>query len=67
MDLDQTDPLGAVWSEFKLFHTGQCKRTGGCYNELVVAFFSTGGGVKGKKIYTCCLHYLFINLHLFYL
>ena len=35
------------------YHTGQCKRTGGCYNELVVAFFSTGGGVKGKKIYTC--------------
>ena len=34
-------------------HTGQCKRTGGCYNELVVAFFSTCGGVKGKKIYTC--------------
>ena len=34
-------------------HTGQCKRTGGGYNELVVAFFSTGGGVKGKKIYTC--------------
>ena len=32
-----------------LKHTGQCKRTGGCYNELVVAFFSTGGGVKGKK------------------
>ena len=32
-----------------LCHTGQCKRTGGCYNELVVAFFSTGGGVKGKK------------------
>ena len=31
------------------YHTGQCKRTGGCYNELVVAFFSTGGGVKGKK------------------
>ena len=30
-------------------HTGQCKRTGGCYNELVVAFFSTGRGVKGKK------------------
>ena len=37
----------------KPIHTGQCKRTGGCYNELVVAFFSTGGGVKGKKIYTC--------------
>ena len=32
-----------------LSHTGQCKRTGGCYNELVVAFYSTGGGVKGKK------------------
>ena len=48
-------------------HTGQCKRTGGCYNELVVAFYSTGGGVKGKKIYTCWLYYLFINLQLFYL
>ena len=34
-------------------HTGQCKRTGGCYNELVVAFYSTGDGLKGKKIYTC--------------
>ena len=50
-----------------LRHTGQCKRTGGCYNELVVAFFSTGGGVKGEKIYTGWLNYLFINLHLFYL
>ena len=38
---------------FVCVHTGQCKRTGGCYNELVVAFFSTGGDVKGKKIYTC--------------
>ena len=44
-------PLG-IWHVF-LYHTGQCKRTGGCYNELVVAFFSTGGGVKVKKIYTC--------------
>ena len=35
------------------YRTGQCKRTGGCYNELVVAFYSTGGGVNGKKIYTC--------------
>ena len=35
------------------YHTGQCKRTGGCYNELVVAFYSTGGGVKGKKTHTC--------------
>ena len=34
-------------------HTGKCKRTGGCYNELVVAFYSTGGGVKGKKILSC--------------
>ena len=30
-------------------HSGQCKSTGGCYNELVVTFYSTGGGVKGKK------------------
>ena len=34
------------------YHTGQCKRTGCCYNELVVAIFRTGSGVKGKKIYT---------------
>ena len=27
-------------------HTGQCKSTGGCYNELAVAYFGTGGGVK---------------------
>ena len=31
------------------YHTGQCKSTGGCYNELVVAYFSTGGGVKWRK------------------
>ena len=41
--------LTASRGEMSLQHTGQCKRTGGCYNELVVAFFSTGGGVKGKK------------------
>ena len=35
------------------YHTGQCKRTGGCYKELVVAFLCTGGGLKGKRIYTC--------------
>ena len=35
--------------DIHIAHTGQCKRTGGCYNELVVAYFSTGGGVKGKK------------------
>ena len=27
----------------------QCKSTGGCYNELVVAIFRTGAGIKGKK------------------
>ena len=27
-------------------HTGQCKSTGDCYNELVVAKFCTGAGVK---------------------
>ena len=30
------------------YHTGQCKHTRDCYNELVFAFFCTGGGVKGK-------------------
>ena len=30
-------------------HTGQCKSTGGCYNEVVVAYFGTGGGVKWRK------------------
>ena len=41
-------------------HTGQCKRTGGCYNELVVAFFSTGGGVKGKKnLYLLTLWFIY--------
>ena len=30
-------------------HTGKCKSTGGCYNELVVAYFGTGGGVKWRK------------------
>ena len=38
-----------VFRYMRYNHTDQCKRTGGCYNELVVAFFSTGGGVKGKK------------------
>ena len=52
-------------NQSNIVHTGQCKRTGGCYNELVVAFFSIGGGEKGKKIYTCWLYDLFINLHLF--
>ena len=41
--------FGTVFIKIAHKHTGQCKRTGGCYNELVVAFYSTGGGVKGKK------------------
>ena len=49
---DEGDGLVAVPGSFLHVkvqnHTGQCKSTGGCYNELVVAFFSTGGGVKGK-------------------
>ena len=41
-------------------HTCQCKRTGGCYNELVVIFYSTGGGVKGKKnLYLLTLLFIF--------
>ena len=41
-------------------HTGQCKLTGGCYNELVVTFFSTGGGVKGKKnLYLLTLWFIY--------
>ena len=67
--------LAAFWlfvssEPFSLFHhshTGQCKRTGGCYNELVVAFLRTGDGLKGKIIYSCWLHDLFISLYLFYL
>ena len=51
--LVQMDSFFWVYNQVIYHHTGQCKRIGGCYNELVVAFFSTGGGVKGKKIYTC--------------
>ena len=40
-------------------HTGQCKRTGGCNNELVVAFFSTGGSVKGKNLYLLTLWFIY--------
>ena len=36
-------------------HTGQCKRTGRCFNELMVAFFSTGGGKKVKNLYLSTL------------
>ena len=50
---DDSHKMSSLISAVIKKHTGQCKRTGGCYNELVVAFFSTGGGVKGKKIYTC--------------
>ena len=48
--------LCSHWNVFNMYaqmlsvyHTGQCKRTGCCHNELVVAFFSTDCGVKGKK------------------
>ena len=40
------------------FHTGQCKRTSGCYNELVVAFYNTGGGVK-IKLYLLTLLFIY--------
>ena len=50
LQFSRTKSLGKILIEVLKFffknHTGQCKRTGGCYNELVVAFFSTGGGVK---------------------
>ena len=42
------DDLDLIFKVAFGFHTGQCKRTGGCYNKLVVAFLSTGGGVKVK-------------------
>ena len=35
---DENNNIGLVYT-----HTGQCKSTGGCYNELVVAYFGTGG------------------------
>ena len=42
------------------YHTGQCKRTGGCYNELVVAFLRTGDGLKGKKdLYLLTLWFIY--------
>ena len=53
VSVDQSTLLDGVSFKVSLSHNGQCKRTGGCYNELVVAFYSTGGGVKGQKIYTC--------------
>ena len=41
-------------------HTGQCKSTGGCYNELVVAYFVTGGGGKGKQnLYLLTLWFIY--------
>ena len=49
-----------VFIAYDKYHTGQCKRTGGCYNELVVAFFSTGGGVKGKiNLYLLTLLFIY--------
>ena len=40
---------GGVKIYIETHRTCDFPHTGGCYNELVVAFFSTGGGVKGKK------------------
>ena len=40
-------------------HTGQCKRTGGCYNELLVAFLRTGDGLKGKNLYLLTLWFIY--------
>ena len=41
-------------------HAGQCKHTGRCYNELVVAIFSTGSGAKGKKnLYLLTLSFIY--------
>ena len=38
----------------------QYKSTGGCYNELVVAIFRTGAGVKGKKnLYLLTLRFIY--------
>ena len=43
--------------EFKIIVLTQCKRTGSCYNELVVAFFSTCGGL------IVCLFVWFLTTH----
>ena len=51
-------------SYFSWGHTSQCKRTSGCYNELVVAFLRTGDGLKGNKNLNLLTYDLFISLHL---
>ena len=40
-----------------LNYTDQCKSTGGCYNELVVAIYRTGAGVK--NIYLLTLWFIY--------
>ena len=40
---------GKQYPRILCYNTGQCKSTGCCYNELVVAIFRTDAGVKGKK------------------
>ena len=40
------------------YHTGQCKSTGGCYSEVVVAIFRTGADVTYWFIYK--LAFIFI-------
>ena len=44
---DSAQPLQNFYKASE--HSGQCKRTGCCYNELVVAFSRTGDSLKGKK------------------
>ena len=46
---DKTCRKDSLQKDLDTLHTGQCKSTGGCYNELVVAYFGTGGGVKWWK------------------
>ena len=47
-ELNQTNKQTTLKSDIHL-HTGQSKCTGGCFNELVVANFRTGAGVKWRK------------------
>ena len=41
------------------YHTGQCKRTGGCYNELVVAFSAPVVAYKVKNLYLLTLLFIY--------
>ena len=41
------------------YHIGQCKRTGGCYNELVVAFSALVVAYKVKNLYLLTLLFIY--------